>query len=394
MSERGEHSNNPHGLLKAKSQMGASYPERCMSDSKWTDFEFQCMKRALEVAKNGIGQVSPNPPVGCVLARNEEIIAEGWHDHLGDLHAEQAAIADAESRGVETQGATAFVTLEPCNHHGRTPPCTEALLWAGINRVVIAAEDTNPTVRGGGLEYLKRANIDVSQGLLESEALQQMSSFMHWCEYRRPIVTLKAALDCNGNVDSISGPPARFTSEESLDEVHRLRLQSDAVLVGVNTVIRDNPRLTVRRVNLGKSSQPLRIVLDRRLRTPVTSELVTDGNDTLLLHCEENEKSVECETILIPSLFSERRKRVDLEQLLDLLGDRIIQRLLVEGGPDVWGQFLSEKLVDEAYIFHSTINLEDGLKGGIDSKILENAGLVLINSENIGGDRMDYWRKS
>ena len=343
MSERGEHSNNPHGLLKAKSQMGASYPERCMSDSKWTDFEFQCMKRALEVAKNGIGQVSPNPPVGCVLARNEEIIAEGWHDHLGDLHAEQAAIADAESRGVETQGATAFVTLEPCNHHGRTPPCTEALLWAGINRVVIAAEDTNPTVRGGGLEYLKRANIDVSQGLLESEALQQMSSFMHWCEYRRPIVTLKAALDCNGNVDSISGPPARFTSEESLDEVHRLRLQSDAVLVGVNTVIRDNPRLTVRRVNLGKSSQPLRIVLDRRLRTPVTSELVTDGNDTLLLHCEENEKSVECETILIPSLFSERRKRVDLEQLLDLLGDRIIQRLLVEGGPDVWGQFLSEK---------------------------------------------------
>lgn len=394
MGEGGEHSKNPHEFLKAKSQMGASYPESCMSDSEWSDFEFHCMKRALEVGRNGIGQVSPNPPVGCVLARDGEIIAEGWHDHLGDLHAEQAAIADAESRGVATQGATAFVTLEPCNHHGRTPPCTEALLWAGISRVVIATEDINPTVRGGGVEYLKRAKIDVSQGLMEDEAKEQMDAFMHWCEYRKPIVTLKAALDCNGNVDSNSGPSTRFTSEGALDEVHRLRLLSDAVLVGVNTVIRDNPKLTVRRVNVGKSTQPTRIVLDGRLRTPEKSELVTDGNDTLLLHCEGNGNSLECETILMPPFYANGRNGVDLRQLLDLLGDRVIQRLLVEGGPDVWQQFLTDKLVDEAYIFHSNIDLGEGLFGGIDSEILENAGLILTKSKDIGGNRMDYWKRT
>ena len=374
--------------------MGASYPKRCMTLSKWSDFERKCMARALEVAEKGVGQVSPNPPVGCVLARDGEIIAEGWHDHLGDLHAEQAAIADAEARGVATQGATAFVTLEPCNHHGRTPPCTEALLWAGINRVVIAAEDINPTVRGGGIDCLKQAEIEVTQGLMEAEARQQMAAFMHWCERRRPIVILKAALDCNGNVDSTSAPPARFTSEESLDEVHRLRLQCDAVLVGVNTVIRDDPKLTVRRVDLGKGRQPLRIVLDRRLRTPEKAEMVVDEESTVVLHCEGEGESLECETILMPPLFSSGEEGVDLVQLLDLLGDREVQRLLVEGGPNVWGRFLTDELVDEACIFHSKVDLGEGLNGGITSEILEGAGLMLASSENIGGDRLDHWLRA
>ncbi|MDP6099579.1 MAG: bifunctional diaminohydroxyphosphoribosylaminopyrimidine deaminase/5-amino-6-(5-phosphoribosylamino)uracil reductase RibD [Candidatus Thalassarchaeaceae archaeon] len=374
--------------------MGASYPKRCMTLSEWSDFERKCMARALEVAEKGVGQVSPNPPVGCVLARDGEIIAEGWHDHLGDLHAEQAAIADAEARGVATQGATAFVTLEPCNHHGRTPPCTEALLWAGINRVVIAAEDINPTVRGGGIDCLKQAEIEVTQGLMEAEARQQMAAFMHWCERRRPIVILKAALDCNGNVDSTSAPPARFTSEESLDEVHRLRLQCDAVLVGVNTVIRDDPKLTVRRVDLGKGRQPLRIVLDRRLRTPEKAEMVVDEESTVVLHCEGEGESLECETILMPPLFSSGEEGVDLVQLLDLLGDREVQRLLVEGGPNVWGRFLTDELVDEACIFHSKVDLGEGLNGGITSEILEGAGLMLASSENIGGDRLDHWLRA
>jgi diaminohydroxyphosphoribosylaminopyrimidine deaminase/5-amino-6-(5-phosphoribosylamino)uracil reductase len=394
VAERVEHSNNPIEILKAKSQMGAAYPKRCMSDSDWTDFERKCMVRALEVAQQGVGQVSPNPPVGCVLARDGEIIAEGWHDHLGDLHAEQAAIADAEARGVATQGATAFVTLEPCNHHGRTPPCTEALLWAGINRVVIAAEDVNPTVRGGGIACLKRAGIEVAQGLLEAEAREQMRAFMHWCERRRPIVILKAALDCNGNVDSTEGDPARFTSEESLDKVHQLRRECDAVLVGVNTVIRDDPKLTVRRVDLGKGHQPLRVVLDRRLRTPVNSEMVVDEEETLVLHCEGEGTSLECETILMPPLFSSSDEGVDLVQLLDLLGDREIQRLLVEGGPDVWARFLSDDLVDEAYIFHSNIDLGKGLRGGITSKILEDAGLIISSSDVVGVDRLEHWKRA
>ena len=365
-----------------------------MSGTQWSEFERGCMEQALKIAKQGEGQVSPNPLVGCVLARDGKIIAEGWHDHLGDLHAEQAAIADAEARGVATQGATAFVTLEPCNHHGRTPPCTEALLWAGIKRVVIAAEDINPTVRGGGIDYLRKAGIQVSQGLLEAKAREQMHSFMHWCECRRPIVLLKAALDCNGNVDSKSGPPARFTSAESLDEVHRLRKDCDAVLVGVNTVVRDNPELTVRRVALGNGKQPLRIVLDRTLRTPESSTLVSDEHDTLILHCEGDKKGLECDTILMPPLFSDTEEGVDLVQLLDLLGDREIQNLLVEGGPDVWARFLADELVDEAYIFHSKANLGEGLNSGISDTVLEAAGLHLVEERASGDDTLQVWKRN
>ena len=365
-----------------------------MSGTQWSEFERTCMEQALKIAKQGEGQVSPNPLVGCVLARDGKIIAEGWHDHLGDLHAEQAAIADAEARGVATQGATAFVTLEPCNHHGRTPPCTEALLWAGIKRVVIAAEDVNPTVRGGGIDYLKKAGIQVSQGLLEAEARQQMHAFMHWCECRRPIVILKAALDCNGNVDSKSGPPARFTSAESLDEVHQLRKDCDAVLVGVNTVVRDNPELTVRRVELGSGKQPLRIVLDRTLRTPKSATLVSDEHETLILHCDGSGDGLECETILMPPLFSESEEGVDLVQLLDLLGDREIQNLLVEGGPDVWARFLADDLVDEAYIFHSKADLGEGLKSGISNSVLEAAGLHLVEKRDSGVDTLQIWNRN
>ncbi len=365
-----------------------------MSGTNWSEFERDCMARALKIAKQGKGQVSPNPLVGCVLARDGKIIAEGWHDHLGDLHAEQAAIADAESRGVATQGATAFVTLEPCNHHGRTPPCTEALLWAGIKRVVIAAEDINPTVRGGGVDYLRKAGIQVSQGLLEAEAREQMHSFMHWCERRRPIVILKAALDCNGNVDSIAGPPARFTSKESLDEVHKLRRECDAVLIGVNTVIRDDPQLTVRRVEMGNSKQPLRVVLDRSVRTPEGATLVSDGHETLILHSEDKDKGFKCDTILMPPLFSDTEDGVDLVQLLDLLGDREVQKLLVEGGPNVWAQFLAENLVDEAHIFHSNVDLGEGLESGITDSVLEAAGLRLVDERESGDDNLRVWKRN
>ena len=166
------------------------------------------------------------------------------------------------------------------------------------------------------------------------------------------------------------------------------------MLVGVNTVIRDDPKLTVRRVDLGKGKQPLRIVLDRRLRTPEKAEMVTDGDGTVVLHCEGGGGSLECETILIPPLFSSDNEGVDLLQLLDLLGDREVQRLLVEGGPDVWARFLNEKLVDEACIFHSKVDLGEGLNGGITTEILEGAGLKLVSSEDVGGDRLERWLRA
>ena len=265
-------------------------------------------------------------------------------------------------------------------------------MWAGISEVVIATEDINPTVRGGGFDYLKRAGIEVRRGLMGAEAREQMASFMNWCERRRPLVTLKAALDANGNVDSSNGPPSRFTSDSSLEAVHELRRRCDAVIVGVNTVIRDNPKLTVRRVPIREGRQPLRVVLDRRLRTPSECALVADDGQTLILHCEGNPDDLGAEVVCLPPLHGAPEGGVDLGQLLDMLGDRGVQRLLVEGGPDVWGRFLDAGLVDEVYLFQSQVDLGEGLAGGIDAACLEAAGLSLCERRESGADSLQVWR--
>ena len=351
-------------------------------DSDWSEFDIACMRRALELAEQGRGQVAPNPPVGCVLVREGKIIAEGWHDHLGDLHAEQAAIADAEEQSVATEGCTAYVTLEPCNHFGRTPPCTQALLWAGVGEVIVASRDPNPTVRGEGIQVLLDAGITVREGLLSDEAQTQMQAFMHWCDCKRPLVTLKAAMDANGVVDG--EVPGRFTSEESLDAAHRLRGQCDAILVGVNTIIRDNPTLNIRRVPLGKRTQPLRIVLDRTLRIPMDATVLTDGQETVLVHIEQDLRGV-----ALPAGDG----GADLTALLDHLGDRGIQELLVEGGPIVWKHFLDEELVDRAIIIQSTTELGDGPESGLNENNLMNAGLEIVDNLDWGGDSVTLWSR-
>jgi len=349
-------------------------------DHQWSNFDIACMHRAMELAEIGRGQVSPNPPVGCVLTQGEEIIAEGWHDHLGDLHAEQAAIANAEERGVNTEGCVAYVTLEPCNHFGLTPPCTQALLWAGVSEVIIATKDPNPTVRGQGIDILIKAGVKVREGLLEKDAITQMQSFMHWCEHKRPLVTLKAAIDKNGTVDG--DIPGRFTSEESLDASHRLRRQNDAILVGVNTIIRDDPALTIRRVEVGKGRQPLRIVLDRNLRIPEKSVVLNDGFETVVVHIQSDKRGVALPT---------GDGGADLSALLDHLGDRGIQELLVEGGPIVWKHFLDEKLVDRAIIIQAPVDLGDGPASQIDEDVLRDSGLILLENKKWGEDNVSFW---
>ena len=350
-------------------------------DTEWSEFDIACMRRALEVAEHGRGQVSPNPPVGCVLTRNGEMIALGWHDHLGDLHAEQAAIANAERLGVTTEGCTAYVTLEPCNHFGRTPPCTQALLWAGVQEVIVATRDPNPTVRGEGIQVLLDAGITVREGLLRKDAQTQMQAFMHWCEYKRPLVTLKAAMDANGVVDGKT--PGRFPSEESLTGAHRLRRECDAILVGVNTIIRDDPSLNIRRVT-AKREQPLRIVLDRTLRIPPDAKVLNDGEETILVHIQPDSRGV-----ALPAGDG----GADLNALLDHLGDRGIQELLVEGGPIVWKQFLDEGLVDRAIIIRSDIELGDGPESGIDDERISDAGLEIVRHLDWGGDSVTLWSR-
>ncbi|MFL2970094.1 MAG: bifunctional diaminohydroxyphosphoribosylaminopyrimidine deaminase/5-amino-6-(5-phosphoribosylamino)uracil reductase RibD [Candidatus Poseidoniaceae archaeon] len=320
-------------------------------------------------AERGRGRVSPNPLVGCVLVKEGQVIAEGWHDHLGGLHAEQMAIHDAETNGFSPNGATAYVTLEPCNHFGRTPPCTEALMWAGIKEVIVAHPDPNPTVRGAGIEVLEKAGIHVRQGLLEDEAGAQMRPFMHWCEHRRPMVTVKVAVDRNGSVDDRSQHAGRFTSEGCLDEVHRLRNECDAVLVGAETVVRDNPSLTVRRLEANR--QPLRIVIDPNDRIPKDSILLNDGEETL--HVTDTFRG--------------------LTPLLNQLGDREVQRLLVEGGPTTIHAFLEAGLVDEFFLVLSTVEHAEPVDAGINAELLSNAGLLRFDDKKWGDEIVQHWSR-
>ena len=335
----------------------------------------------------------PNPQVGCVLVRDGKVIAEGWHDHIGGLHAEQMAIADAESRGVPTQGSTAFVTLEPCNHFGRTPPCTEALLWAGIERVVIGSMDPNPTVRGDGTGSLEDNGVEVITGVLESECNHQMRHFMHWCRNRRPFVTLKAALDSNGFTDrEIDLDPIRFSSDESLRLVHELRAESMAILVGVNTVIRDNPSLTVRGIDIGPREQPLRVIVDPNCKVKGDYKVLSDEQaKTLLIHISEPDL-VDDSELVERIVLSDSVGEIAISRILDMLGDRGIQTLLVEGGPDTWNRFVESGLVDMAHICRSQIEL-DGARFPFDENKLRKCGLTKIRTFNSGGDRITHWEK-
>ena len=335
----------------------------------WSKSQVEFMTRALEVADRGRGKVSPNPLVGCVLVKDGKVIAEGWHDHLGGLHAEQMAIHDAETNGHSPNGAIAYVTLEPCNHFGRTPHCTEALMWAGIKEVVIAHKDPNPTVRGAGIQALKDAGIEVSYGLLESQAASQMHPFLHWCENRRPLVCIKLAVDSNGSVDDRSEDAGRFTSEDCLDKVHELRRQCDAILVGVDTVIRDNPSLTVRRIQTNR--QPLRIVIDPNQRIPKSSKLLNDGLETLVMDEEFR----------------------TLPALLNLLGDKEIQRLMVEGGPTTIGHFLDQGLVDQFYLVQSSQIHQEPVPSNIDSKRLLDSGLIHVSDEQWCEETVSVWNR-
>lgn len=336
-------------------------------DHAWTDDDVAFMEHALLVAERGRGKVSPNPLVGCVLVKDGRIIAEGWHDHLGGLHAEQMAIHDAEEKGHSPNGSTAYVTLEPCNHFGRTPPCTEALMWAGVKEVVVAHGDPNPTVRGNGCTVLNEAGIPTRLGLMEAEAREQMRAFMHWCEHRRPLVTVKLALDQQGSVDDRSEEAQRFTSHGCLEKVHELRRDCDAVLVGVETVNRDDPQLNVRLVPSDR--QPVRLVIDPNGRVEPSSRLLNDEGETRLL----------------------QEGFAGLRSLMNQLGDQEIQRLLVEGGPTTVHRFLDEGLVDEVFLVHASIEHRNPVLAGIDEEVLKAAGLEKCHEYVWGEERVEHY---
>ena len=341
-----------------------------------TDEHF--MERALALAAATAGLASPNPQVGCVLVRNGAVIGEGAHLYEGRDHAEIVALKQAAARGLSPAGATAFVTLEPCSHHGRTPPCADALVAAGIARAVVATTDPNPLVSGQGIRKLRDAGIEVTLGICEAEAREINDAFAHFMEHRRPFVTLKAALSADGMLapdpaTRLARQPHWLTGPAARDEVQLLRHRSDAILTGIGTVLADDPGLTDRSGILGPGGLPrrrplLRVVLDSHLRTPLTSRLIQTAAatppgappDLLLLHTEDAptdaKRALEASApgrIEVVRLPSASPGRLSLPAVLNLLAERNCLSLLLECGSELNGAFLSQDLVDKAVLYFS-----------------------------------------
>jgi diaminohydroxyphosphoribosylaminopyrimidine deaminase/5-amino-6-(5-phosphoribosylamino)uracil reductase len=317
------------------------------------------MRRALELAERGTGCTSPNPMVGAVVVKDGRIVGEGWHKAYGQAHAEVNALAQA---GEEARGATLYVTLEPCNHTGKTPPCTDAVLASGISHVVMAMKDPNPKVSGGGAQRLQAAGVQVTSGVLEDEALRLNETFVKYVTTGLPFVTVKIAATLDGRIATRTGDARWISSEASRNIVHRMRHAYDAILVGVDTVLRDNPMLTTRigADALGgcQPKNPLRIVLDTHLRIDPSSNILhhRDTSQTWLVAAEpvvaENRKRLERENVrIIPCPI--RQNRIDLHALMPLLGEKRITSLLVEGGSRIVGSFLRCALVDKFVGFYA-----------------------------------------
>ncbi len=329
---------------------------------------------ALDMARLGTGRTSPNPMVGAVIVKNGKILATGFHRKAGRAHAEIEALRAVGARssrpGGRTpplHGATLYVTLEPCCHQGRTPPCTDAILKSGIRRVVIGMRDPDPKVSGRGIKILKKAGIQVRVGMLEKECRELNEAYVKHRTAGRPFVILKMATTADAKVGVYGRDgerrPYKISGPESLQMVHALRDQVDAILVGIGTVLSDDPRLTTRlKGTIGKS--PIRIVLDGRLRIPLRSKVLSRGvihhaptwiATTVGARHPKLSRLRRLRTLGVEILFcrKDREGRVDLVSLLAHLASRNILSLLVEGGPQIWSSFLTRGLVDRIILFRS-----------------------------------------
>jgi diaminohydroxyphosphoribosylaminopyrimidine deaminase / 5-amino-6-(5-phosphoribosylamino)uracil reductase len=317
-----------------------------------TDAHF--MKMALDLAENGRGYTSPNPMVGAVVVKDGRIIGRGWHQRAGGPHAEVHAIDDA---GAEALGATLYVTLEPCNHHGRTPPCTHKILAAGIRRVIMAMEDPNPEVAGGGAEFLRQNGIAVSSGILEEEARRLNEFFITHVRNRRPFVILKTAATLDGRIATRTGDSRWVTGESARAHVHEIRHAVDGIMVGVNTIKTDDPSLTTRRT--GKPGvNPRRFILDTRLSIPDAAKVlrIPPASDTVIVTggagASEKRKQLADKGVEILDAPC-TGGRIDLAALMPRLGALGVTSLLIEGGARVAASALAAGIVDKVCFFYA-----------------------------------------
>lgn len=311
--------------------------------------DLKYMKRALTLARKGIGKTSPNPAVGCLIVKDGNVIGEGWHRKAGGAHAEIHAL---EMAGDAARGSDVYVTLEPCCHTGKTPPCSEALIKAGVRRVVAGMADPNPQVSGGGIAALEQAGIETACGVLEDACRAINLPFIKHVTTGMPYVTYKCAMTLDGNIATITGESRWISCEESRKYVHRMRSRMDAVMVGVDTVIADNPQLTVRHV---RGRDPLRVIVDTRLRTPESVTVLSGhlSSKTIIATCESNPRVhrrylKQGATVVVCEADD---GRVSMNDLLQKLGGMGVQSILLEGGSRLAGTMLQHGLIDELVFF-------------------------------------------
>lgn len=309
------------------------------------------MQRALELAVKGVGRTNPNPLVGAVIVKNDKIIAEGYHEAFGGPHAEINALKNATE---SVKGATMYVTLEPCSHYGKTPPCTEAIIESGITEVVVAATDPNPLVAGRGIKRLEDSGIAVWTGLLEDEAKELNEIFIKFISTGNPFVIMKTAMTIDGKIACKSGKSKWISNEKSRQHVHKLRNRLSGIMVGIGTVLKDDPSLTCRRGEF--SRQPTRIIVDSSLKIPLDAKVLTDERpeETIIATTEkldnqkaESIKSLGAKILYVPS----KDGRVDLIKLMELLGKEQIDSILLEGGGELNYSALKAGIVDKVMTF-------------------------------------------
>ncbi len=348
------------------------------------------LRQALRLARQGSGRTSPNPLVGAVVVRGGRVVGTGYHQKAGGPHAERIALAQA---GRKARGATLYVTLEPCNHSGRTPPCTEAILEYGVKKVVFGMEDPNPRVKGGGGTYLRSRGIEVTGGHLEKECRALNEVYVKWVTTGFPFVTLKAALSLDGKIATRSGDSKWISNERSRAKVHRLRGRVDGILAGIGTVLADDPLLTPRGSRRTPRT-PLRVIVDPHLKTPLTARLFSDPGPVLLAAAEgaPQKKAADLKRAGAAVVqFPTRAGRLDLKALLAYLGQQEVADLLVEGGSEIFSSFLSEELADRLWLFYAPLLIggqsAKGMIGGRGAAtVAEALKLKRLRWQSLGGD--------
>jgi len=309
------------------------------------------MTQALRLAENGRYTAHPNPVVGCVIVNDGEVVGEGWHQVAGDAHAEINAL---EAAGDKARGATVFVTLEPCSHHGKTPPCAEALVQAGVAEVVIGGQDPNPDVNGKGLELLEAAGITVRTGVLQDKVEQQLAGFLSRIRRGRPFITLKMACSIDGRIAMASGESQWITGPEARADVQRLRARSGAIVSGIGTVLADDPSFTVRDPDIDTlGRQPLRAVLDAHLRMPLSAEMLALPGQTLIYCNDDSKRQALTDAGAEIIKVADKDGHVNAQAVLEDLARREINDVLVETGPVLAGNLLASNLVDELVIYQA-----------------------------------------